>query len=766
MIFQTLPWFLVAGFFACCGCAVAALVLESRYQRVQRKVERDMTRKLRLRYDAYLVLEQQVKRVVAEFANHETAFKELVGLQREHIDRLRSALSTHDGEVHVVAETPSWMDEPEVEVVSVVDDDAKSDAHPELAALQKKLESNQIDRQAEIEREKKSLGETAMRLARLEPLQDQCRRAEETLAVREQELEASRARCAELERAAGLETTRLQRRVDSLEPLVEELAKARSIVLEWQSKSDELAQHKTLEMSSLHERLNSLQPLVDQATKSETEARTWKEKCESTSRDARTLEHQVDSLRGELANLEGRLAKSQSDCAASVASSRQLGERVEELERANACVHVELEETRAVLEREKVAAVELHGEIQTLTDERRAMVEELEALRKQFAETNALANTRAQDLRRVAEESSEFARTTADRIANLEAQVATKSTELEALTAQCAEARALADSRDEQVRRAGERESELSRATSECVANLESRVAMKASELETLAKQYADACSLAETRADELRRAGERESELARSTSERIANLEREVAAKTAELETLGARAVELDARFAASALELASLVTRHAALERTSNGDIERWKSQCEATARELSVANDHGRELDERCRSLQSELGDLRSKSNENFEMQAHRIATLESELESARKTCASLRGSIEELTDRCEVHAKSLDVRTRDLADRELRLSKVSARVEVLNLEISKAREAQVQRDERIGELERRATAAESENQKHRAMMAAHSQQFETAHSLLAELRPVIENLENELKSEKIANDLIVP
>src|SRR5689334_18484349 len=81
MIFQVVPWLLVAGFFACCGCAVASLVLDRKYKRAQRRLEREMTHKVKERIDAYVVLERQVRRVIEEFDRHESVFKELVSLQ-------------------------------------------------------------------------------------------------------------------------------------------------------------------------------------------------------------------------------------------------------------------------------------------------------------------------------------------------------------------------------------------------------------------------------------------------------------------------------------------------------------------------------------------------------------------------------------------------------------------------------------------------------------------------------------------------------------
>jgi uncharacterized protein (DUF3084 family) len=74
-------------------------------------------------------------------------------------------------------------------------------------------------------------------------------------------------------------------------------------------------------------------------------------------------------------------------------------------------------------------------------------------------------------------------------------------------------------------------------------------------------------------------------------------------------------------------------------------------------------------------------------------------------------------------------------------------------------MLNLEIARERDEIGERDRRLQELGTKLERADLQVQKYRAAMSAHAQQFEVAQTLLAELKPVIENLGNELTNDKV-------
>ncbi|MBI5433902.1 MAG: hypothetical protein HZA52_13810 [Planctomycetes bacterium] len=596
MIFNSIPWFLVAGFFMCCGCAVAAIVLDRRYRDDRKKTEAGMTERLEERLEAYEELEVQVKTVVESFSQHEQTFKELFTVQKEHIEQLKAALSAHVGEpapaeAASTEETLAWMDDADEDAIEVVTDDGGAQT---VAELQRKLDGGRAEQEEVLERERRSLSETRMRIASLQPLQESLRNVEAELVDARAEVDGWKQKCSELEQRAAPASAPTAEANGSVEPLIEDLARVKAVVSEWQAKARELAEAKTAEVAALSERLSSLDPLLHQATESRRDAEKWRgeyTELEKRAAEAASAHYdEVQHLRGEIADFEGRFAKACADLEALVAANNGLTERADELGRNLDCVQLELDKAHS-----------------------------------------AQRTTEAQGL------------ALASQLAELDSRAQTQSIELDALRARCRE--------------------------------------------------------------------------LGTESDERAATI------------------VGLEAR----ARELATTLTE---------------KSRLLAGSETLA------RELDVKKTELSGELEALRSEHQQALSASEERVASLTQELTGAIDECRALKASVAHWTERSVGRERELELKRGELADREQRLSEVSARVEALDLEVARERETLLARDRSLQESATKLERADAEIQKYRDSLSAHAHQFEIAQSLLAELKPVIENLESELTNEKVA------
>jgi chromosome segregation ATPase len=598
MIFNSIPWFLVAGFFMCCGCALAAIVLDRKYRDARRSDEENMTERLQERLDAYDELEVQITSVIGAFEQHDRSFKELFGVQKQHIRQLQNALTAQS----VAAPQPefalatgseessAWMDDVVEAPVEVVVDESGS---PSVADLRRKLEHARAEHEVVLERERQSLHESRERIVTLQPMQEIVRQRDAELAALRSELEAWQKRCAELQNAKLGQTARMAEGSTSLAPLVEELAKTRDIVREWEAKTNELAAAKANEIGALNERLLTLEPMVQQASESRADADKWREEYRAlearAAQSACLYEDEVQRLRANLAEFEGRFEMVHVDLAAARMLEKEATARADELKRGLDAAQLDLTAMRDARETAEAKNAEFAAQVEGLDERCEAQVREIETL--------------------------------------------------------------------------GSRCEELDRTTNR--------------QVETLA--------------------------------------------------VLEARAKELDSALTDKAKRLATVEERARDLEQRSD----RLASELESARREHGDAR---RAADERIAALQTEIAGLSDERR-------------------------SLRAAVEEWTERCQGHERSLEAKTQTLADREQRLSELSARVEVLNLEIARERDEIGERDRRLHELGAKLERADLQVQKYRAAMSAHAQQFEVAQTLLAELKPVIENLGNELTNDKV-------
>ncbi|MCK6448401.1 MAG: hypothetical protein L6Q99_18585 [Planctomycetes bacterium] len=598
MIFNTIPWFLVAGFFMCCGCALAAIVLDRKYRDERKKDERDMTARVQERMKAYEEIEGQVKSVIDSFDRHEQAFKGLFAVQKQHIQELKAALATHTGddvELEPVAAdaSSSWLESVDDQAVEVVTDG--SDA-PTVAEFKQKLENTRAEQEVVLERELRSLSETQMRIASLQPLQDSLNKAKDELASAQQELATWKQKCAELEARGDVQAPApsADEHAGSPDALLSELARVKDVVSEWQTKARELASAKEHEAAALEERLAKLEPVLQQASDAQKEVERWRGEYEALEKraatDAAAHQEHAQHLQGEIADFEGRFAKACSDLELVLGTNNGLKERVEELDRNLECQRLELEKTRAGLE--------------SATQQCAHLANDVERLEEALAE-----RTRERDDLRL------------------------RSDSLEAVS-------------------------------------------------------------------------NEREQSIA-ALSTRVADLDRALAAKGDELAAAESRIANLDARVHTLANELGVASTSHAEAQRLAE-----------------------------------------------------ERAAKLQQEIDALDGECRGLRDSIAQWTERGSGYERSLAQRQNELEDRERRLAEVSARVEFLNLEIARAKDAVAASELTTRETATKLASAEADAQKLRAAMAAQAHQFEVAQSLLAELKPVIETLESELTNEKVA------
>ncbi len=390
-------------------------------------------------------------------------------------------------------------------------------------------------------------------------------------------------------------------------------------------------------------------------------------------------------------------------------------------------------EQLAEISRRSARITELMEQVQKLEPAKDKLEQELVALRQRFE--TAVANA------------AEFEQASHAKVGRLETRVA----ELEPLTSLLEAARrdlaAAIDARQQALEQSARREQELQRRI-ELLAPLEERV----------------------QQLDEV--IARRDSEVGESKL-RILELEGEFAGAKQMLAKESARAAELNAQASKSQQELAS-----------AKSQLETTRASQESLSKELESARKELTQTSQRCEIYTADLTKARVALDEargqalsaqkSVEQKSARIAALESELAGARAQSQQQQARFDEALAKHEGQANAAQARA-EAAEAELRglrdahaahqaqsaeqVRALSAAAEATQAQLEQLRAAQASEQaksaERVQALTRELEQARGELTLHRAKLAAHSSHVVEAWSVLSELKPMLETLEQKLK-----------
>ncbi len=390
-------------------------------------------------------------------------------------------------------------------------------------------------------------------------------------------------------------------------------------------------------------------------------------------------------------------------------------------------------EQLAEISRRSARITELMEQVQKLEPAKDKLEQELCALRQRFE--TAVANA------------AEFEQASHVKVDRLQARVA----ELEPLTSLLETARrdlaAVIDARQQALDEAARRQEEL-QSRIEQLAPLEERV-----------QQLDDVVA-------------RRDSEVGESKL-RILELEGEYAGAKQMLAKETARLAEFTAQASKSQQELASTKSQLDSL-RASHDSV--WK--------ELESAKKELQQTSQRCEIYTTDLTKARVALDESraqalsaqkaIEHSTARVAELEAELESARSQSQQQQARFDESLQKLEgqtraaqARAEAAEFELRELRDahaahkaqsaEQLRMLTIAAQEAQARIEQLQAAHAGEQAEfaERMQNLTRELEQARAELTLHRAKLAAHSSHVVEAWSVLSELKPMLETLEQKLK-----------
>ena len=170
---------------AASGALVAWLVSERRNQRGRVELARRMTAQVRERYDAYVLLEQDVASAVGRFEGAERELSELLHTHKDTIDELTTAFAEHEGAVALGADDADWMEGYFARRESQASPAEGRPLGSELELWEERLALGQQEKATEVERQSRVLTALTERLRALSPYKDR-------LSEREAELQEAR----------------------------------------------------------------------------------------------------------------------------------------------------------------------------------------------------------------------------------------------------------------------------------------------------------------------------------------------------------------------------------------------------------------------------------------------------------------------------------------------------------------------------------------------------------------------------------------------
>jgi len=389
-------------------------------------------------------------------------------------------------------------------------------------------------------------------------------------------------------------------------------------------------------------------------------------------------------------------------------------------------------EQLAEIARRSTRITELMEQVQTLEPANGKLESDLTALRHRFE--NAVANA------------AEFEQAANTKVGRLEARVG----ELEPLSA-------LLELAQRDLERARAEHTQLDNAARERAAQHEQRLR----ELEPLVERVAQLEGVVQRRDAELGEQRQRVAEL-EPLAVRSAELETLVSERDSEVGDQKLRILELEGEFAGAKLALdkqraraAELENRTKALEQelaganaqaaAARGAQESARGELETLKKDLSLAN-------QRCEVYTADLAKARTSLDE-----AHAQAVgANKRLDEVQLRVVELEGEFGRVQGELQAQQARSEQSGRELRE-QLGASQLRAEASEKELEVLRATHTSqsTQANERIQSLSKELELALGELTLHRAKLAAHSSHVVEAWSVLSELKPMLETLEQKLK-----------
>jgi DNA repair exonuclease SbcCD ATPase subunit len=217
--------------------------------------------------------------------------------------------------------------------------------------------------------------------------------------------------------------------------------------------------------------------------------------------------------------------------------------------------------------------------------------------------------------------------------------------------------------------------------------------------------------------------------------------------------ETRQARVVELNQRIAELEPLQDEVVEMRSHLERAV-GDVTEWRNKHESLV--LSSTEEKAL-LAQEVEDLGRRMGELQE-SQRSVEEAAHeKIASLESQIREREEQVAETQGRVDELTSEVESKESQLFMRDELVAERDKQVADMSEELQRTSTERdSRLEELQAAQNE-VARLEAQWQAATGEGEEMRSKLLSNLSHFEAAHSMLSQLKPMLEQLEDKLTVE---------
>ncbi|HVS19597.1 MAG TPA: hypothetical protein VMT18_13420, partial [Planctomycetota bacterium] len=289
------------------GVVCARWILERKHLVDCLRIEEEMTRKVRSRFEAYLRLESQVMRIFRRLDEIESETKQGLAASNERLKTLHQAMAAHEnGRVDRQAMDQAglgWMSEfleehapaaREVAAATVKPVEGASEGETgAIAEWEGKFERMRAEKHAEIERQGALIAELTERLHRLEPKTDLTKRLEKEMLLWQDKHQR-------LERENAVEIATLRAQVEEHKGTARRLAECERRLEDLTAEREELAAAKDAVIAGLEVRVGELEPNVEALECVRAEVRDWQKRCETEvarrERETAELKERIDEL--------------------------------------------------------------------------------------------------------------------------------------------------------------------------------------------------------------------------------------------------------------------------------------------------------------------------------------------------------------------------------------------------------------------------------------------------------------------------------------
>lgn len=296
------------------GVLSARWILERKHLVDRLKIEEEMTRKVRSRFEAYLRLESQVMRIFRRLDEIEAETSQSLAATDDRLRKLHHAMAVHEngrGDRSTMEQAGlGWMrafledaqqpaGQPVASPVSaaVLPAGATHGEADALAEWEGKFERMRAEKHAEIERQGALITQLTERLHRLEPKSeksDLTKRLEKEMLFWQEKHQR-------LERENAVEIATLRAQVEEGKGVARSLAECEKRLETFAAAREALVAEKQAVIAALEARVAELEPNVAALERAQAEVRQWTERC---STEAARRESEIADLRERIDELE------------------------------------------------------------------------------------------------------------------------------------------------------------------------------------------------------------------------------------------------------------------------------------------------------------------------------------------------------------------------------------------------------------------------------------------------------------------------------